>query len=64
MFTLSVIPNWTEQQLTCSVCGTNKSVKYVLKSNRNGLIISCCNKCILRYFRGMRKENSDGIRKN
>lgn len=55
MFTLDVIPNWAKKQLICGVCGTDKSVKYILKSNHNGLTILCCNKCILRYFGGVDK---------
>lgn len=58
MFTLGVIPNWAEKQLICGVCGTDKSVKYTVRSN--GAVVPCCNKCAFSYFRGVRKENNDG----
>lgn len=50
MSEFNIIPNWAGERLTCTLCGTDKSVKYAVKSN--GAVFPCCNKCVIRYFGG------------
>lgn len=45
------IPNWPEKHLTCTFCGTDRSVKYsVMVKDVNGkdCHVPCCNRCVLR----------------
>lgn len=45
------IPNWPEKHLTCTFCGTDKSVKYaVVVKDVNGedCHVPACNKCVFR----------------
>lgn len=41
---MNIIAEWQSKNLRCSVCGSDKSVKY---RNKNGLAM--CNKCIPTY---------------
>ena len=50
MIKLDLIPNWREKNLTCHICGSEKSVKYTWRSN--GMVFPCCNKCALTYILG------------
>lgn len=45
------IPNWPKKHLTCTFCGTDKSVKYaVVVKDVNGedCHVPACNKCVFR----------------
>lgn len=47
------IPNWPEKNLTCTFCGTDKSVKYeVIVKDVNGkdCYVPCCNMCIVKHM--------------
>lgn len=47
------IPNWSKKHLTCTFCGTNKSVKYeVIVKDVNGkdCHVPCCNMCIVKHM--------------
>ena len=52
---MKLIPNWHEKNLTCWVCGTNKSVKYKTKliiidtlplADETEEEVCVCNKCV------------------
>ncbi len=52
---MKLIPNWAEQNNTCWVCGTNKSVKYKTKliiidtlplADETEREVCVCNKCV------------------
>ena len=40
-----LIHRWSEKNLECHFCGTNKSVKY--EANVNGNRVCVCNRCVL-----------------
>lgn len=45
------IPNWPEKHLTCTFCGTDKSVKYdvtVKDVNGKDCHVPACSKCVFR----------------
>lgn len=47
------IPNWPDKHLTCTFCGTNKSVKYevtVKDVNGKNCRVPCCNICIVKHM--------------
>lgn len=55
-----LIPNWNTKELTCNICGTDKSVKYSV--DVNGKDMSICNKCILtknEFLEDLRLEQSE-----
>lgn len=41
-----IIPDWWRKKLICYYCGTNKSVKYAVRSGVS--TVYCCNKCITK----------------
>ena len=41
----NIIPKWSEKNLECHFCGTNKSVKY--EANVSDNKVHVCNKCVL-----------------
>lgn len=41
----NLIPEWSNKNLKCHFCGTNRSVKYEANVNRNKICV--CNRCVL-----------------
>ena len=56
---MKLIPNWQEQDLTCTFCGTKKSVKYKTRvmiidslpafDSKSEREVCACNKCALLF---------------
>lgn len=51
---LTMIPIEKRENYRCYYCGTNKSVKYIVKVfdpiiNNNTISVPCCNKCVLTH---------------
>lgn len=46
---MKLIPNWENEKLYCLICGSDKSVKYLVNFNVNGRkgTACVCNACVL-----------------